>query len=53
MDVAQRSVGLDSEPESPWLLLAELHEKAGDHISADHVRREHSRMRADLEMKTR
>jgi DNA-binding SARP family transcriptional activator len=53
MDVAQRSVELDSEPESPWLLLAELHEKAGDHISADHVRREHSRMRADLEMKTR
>jgi DNA-binding SARP family transcriptional activator len=51
MDVAQRSVDLDPEQEVPWLILAELHEKAGDYISADHVRREHSRMQADLEMK--
>jgi DNA-binding SARP family transcriptional activator len=48
MDVAQRSVDLDPEQEIPWLMLAELHEKAGDHVSADHVRREHSRIQAEL-----
>jgi DNA-binding SARP family transcriptional activator len=48
MDVAQRSVDLDPEQEIPWLMLAELHQKAGDHVSADHVRREHSRIQAAL-----
>lgn len=52
MEVAQRSLDLDAEQEAPWLMLAALHEKAGDHVSADHVLREHSRMQADLAMKT-
>jgi DNA-binding SARP family transcriptional activator len=53
MDVAQRSVDLDPEQEIPWLMLAELHEKAGDHVSADHVRREHSRIQAELTVSAR
>jgi DNA-binding SARP family transcriptional activator len=50
MDAAQRSVQLDPEQEIPWLMLAQLHEKAGDHVSAEYVRREHSRIQAALEV---
>jgi len=47
---AQRSVELDPYQEIPWLILADLHEKVGDVISAEYVRREHVRMRAELEV---
>jgi hypothetical protein len=38
--------------EIPWLILADLHEKVGDLSSAEYARREHARMRADLEIST-
>jgi DNA-binding SARP family transcriptional activator len=47
---AQRSVELDPYQEIPWLILADLHEKVGDVSSAEYVRREHARMRAELEV---
>lgn len=45
---AQRSVQLEPYQEIPWLILADLHEKVGDITSAEHVRREHARMREEL-----
>lgn len=47
---AQRSVQLDPYQEIPWLILADVHEKLGDVSSAQYVRREHARMRAELEV---
>ena len=47
---AQRSVELDPYQEIPWLILADLHEKLGDISSAEYLRREHARMRAELEV---
>ena len=47
---AQRSVQLDPYQEIPWLILADLHEKLGDVSSAEYVRREHARVRAELEV---
>ena len=48
MELAQCSLDLDPGQEAPWLMMAELHAMAGDHITADHVRREHDRVLADL-----
>jgi hypothetical protein len=45
-------VQLDPEQEIPWLILAELHDRAGDPVSADYVRREHARRQANLEVST-
>ena len=47
---AQRSVQLDPYQEIPWLILADLHEKVGDRSSAEYVRREHARVRAELDV---
>jgi two-component SAPR family response regulator len=47
---AQRSVELDPYQETAWLILADLHEKVGDVSSAEYVRREHARIRAELEV---
>ena len=47
---AQQSLQLDPYQEIPWLVLADLHEKIGDVSSAEYVRREHARMRAELEL---
>jgi DNA-binding SARP family transcriptional activator len=47
---AQRSIQLDPYQEIPWLLLADLHEKVGDVSSAEYVRREHARLRTELEV---
>ena len=46
--MAQRSVQLEPYQEISWLILADLHEKLGDSGSAEYVRREHSRRRAEL-----
>jgi len=48
MKVARRSVELDPEDESAWLLIADLHDATGDHVGAEHVRREHALIQADL-----
>jgi DNA-binding SARP family transcriptional activator len=48
--MAQRSVQLDQYQDTAWLVLAELHETLGDLSSAEYVRREHARVRADLEV---
>lgn len=45
---AQRSVQLDPYQEIPWLILADVHDKLGDVSSAEYVRREHARVRAEL-----
>jgi DNA-binding SARP family transcriptional activator len=50
MITAQRSVQLDEYQDIPWLILADVHEKLGDVSSAEYVRREHARMRAELEI---
>jgi DNA-binding SARP family transcriptional activator len=47
---AQRSVDLDPYQEEPWLILADLHEKTDDTSAAQHVRREHARMKVELEV---
>ncbi len=49
---ARRSGPLKLDPyqEIPWLILADLHEKVGDFSSAEYVRREHARIKADLEV---
>jgi DNA-binding SARP family transcriptional activator/tetratricopeptide (TPR) repeat protein len=47
---AQRSVQLDPYQEVPWLILADLHEKVGDVSYAEYVRREHARVKFDLEV---
>jgi DNA-binding SARP family transcriptional activator len=48
MEVAQWSVGRDPEADTAWLMLAELHEDAGDHASAAYYRNEQCRMQAEL-----
>jgi DNA-binding SARP family transcriptional activator len=48
MKVAQRSVELNPEDETCWLIIADLHDAAGDHVGAEHVRREHAQMQAEL-----
>jgi DNA-binding SARP family transcriptional activator len=48
MKAAQRSVQLNPEDEAPWLIIADLHDAAGDHVGAEHVRREHAQMQAEL-----
>ena len=50
LGAAQRSVELDPYQEIPWVILADLHEKVGDFSSAEYVRREHARIKADLEV---
>jgi DNA-binding SARP family transcriptional activator len=45
---AQRSLQLDPFHDSSWSLLAELHERLGDHSAAEMTRREHARVCADL-----
>jgi DNA-binding SARP family transcriptional activator len=47
---AQRSVELDPYQEGPWLIMADLHEKMDDALAAEHVRREHARMKVELEV---
>jgi DNA-binding SARP family transcriptional activator len=47
---AQRSVELDPYQEGPWLVMADLHEKMDDTSAAEHVRREHARMKVELEV---
>ena len=47
---AQRSVQLDQYQDNAWVVLADLHETLGDLSSAEYVRREHARIRADLEV---
>jgi DNA-binding SARP family transcriptional activator len=48
MDVARWSIRRDPEADTAWLLLAELHEDAGDQASAAYYRRERCRMQAEL-----
>jgi two-component SAPR family response regulator len=48
MEVAQWSVCRDPEADTAWVILAELHEDAGDHASASYYRRERCRMQAEL-----
>lgn len=48
MKAAQRSVELNPEDETSWLIIADLHDAAGDHVGAEHVRREHAQMQAEL-----
>jgi two-component SAPR family response regulator len=48
--MARRSVQLDPYQEIPWLILADVHDKLGDVSSAEYVRREHARVRAELEI---
>jgi hypothetical protein len=43
-------VDLDPYQEEPWLILADLHEKTDDTSAAQHVRREHARMKVELEV---
>ncbi|MDT5091976.1 MAG: hypothetical protein QOH60_1339 [Mycobacterium sp.] len=47
---AQRSVELDPYQEGPWLIMADLHEKMDDTSAAEHVRREHARLKVELEV---
>lgn len=48
MTIARRSVDLNPEDETSWLIIADLHDAAGDHVAAEHVRREHAQMQAEL-----
>lgn len=48
MKVARRSVDLNPEDETSWLIIADLHDAAGDHVGAEHVRRERAQMQAEL-----
>jgi len=48
MKVARRSVDLNPENETSWLIIADLHDAAGDHVGAEHVRRERAQMQAEL-----
>lgn len=48
MKAARRSVELSPEEENSWLIIADLHDAAGDHVGAEHVRREHAQMQAEL-----
>jgi DNA-binding SARP family transcriptional activator len=48
MKAAQRSVELNPEDETSWLIIADLHDAAGDHVGAEYVRREHALMQAEL-----
>lgn len=45
---AQRSIDLDPYQDRPWLLLADLHEQAGDASAAEFTRREYARIQAEL-----
>jgi DNA-binding SARP family transcriptional activator len=45
---AQRSLQLDPFHDPSWALVAELHERLGDHSAAEMTRREHARVIADL-----
>ena len=48
IDAAQRSLALDPFHDPSWALLAEVHERLGDHSAAAVTRREHARVTADL-----
>lgn len=48
MKVARRSVDLNPEDETSWLIIADLHDAAGDHVGAEHVRRERAQIQAEL-----
>jgi len=48
LGAAQRAVDLDAGQDGAWRLMAELHERVGDVSSADYVRHQHRRVRADL-----
>jgi DNA-binding SARP family transcriptional activator len=45
---AQRSLQLDPFHDPSWALVAELHQRLGDHSAAEMTRREHARVIADL-----
>jgi two-component SAPR family response regulator len=47
-DAARRSLDLDPFHDPSWTLLAEVHERLGDHTAAAVTRREHARITADL-----
>ena len=47
-DAARRSLELDPFHDPSWTLLAEVHERLGDHSAAAVTRREHARVTADL-----
>ncbi|MCV7173136.1 AAA family ATPase [Mycobacterium manitobense] len=49
---AERSVQLEPEQDTGWLVLADLHAELGDAGSAEYVRREHARIRAELGVPT-
>lgn len=49
---AERSVQLEPSQDTGWLVLADLHAELGDAGSAECVRREHARIRADLGVPT-
>ena len=48
LGAAQRSLQLDPFHDPSWALLAELHERLGDHSAAEMTRREYARVCADL-----
>lgn len=48
MKAARRSVEINPEDETSWLIIADLHDAAGDHVAAEHVRREHAQIQAEL-----
>ena len=48
IDAAQRSLALDPFHDPSWSLLAEVHERLGDHSAAAVTRREHARVTAEL-----
>ncbi|MEV3904143.1 BTAD domain-containing putative transcriptional regulator [Mycobacterium sp. NPDC050551] len=49
---AERSLQLEAEQDTAWLVLADLHAQLGDEGSAECVRREHARIRAELGVPT-
>ncbi|MGX9673683.1 BTAD domain-containing putative transcriptional regulator [Mycobacterium sp. HM-7] len=48
MKIARRSVDLNPENETSWLIIADLHDAAGDHVGAEHVRHERAQIQAEL-----
>ena len=48
MKAARRSVELNPEDETSWLIIADLHDAVGDHVAAEHIRREHAQIQAEL-----
>ena len=46
--IASKAGDLGQPGTEAWLILADVHEKLGDVSSAEYVRREHARMKAEL-----